>query len=127
MAVYRHHPITGLHPFAREAALAAECAHVQKRFEQIRNVLFDKQDSIGKLPWGIFAQRAGLADTTAFVDCVKRRSFDARVVEDSVAARELGVRGTPTIVIGDSVFYGGMSLEELRIKVAGPLKRGRQR
>lgn len=41
--VYRHYPLTQIHPHAQEAALAAEAAALQGKFFEFTNVLFEKQ------------------------------------------------------------------------------------
>jgi len=41
--VYRHYPLTQLHPHAQEAALAAEAAGLQGKFFQFADMAFEKQ------------------------------------------------------------------------------------
>ncbi len=45
--VYRHFPLTSIHPHAWRAAVAAECAGAQGKFEAFHDVLFDEQEAIG--------------------------------------------------------------------------------
>lgn len=112
---YRHLPLDGIHPFATMAAVAAECAALQSSFRQYHDALFAKQDSIGKRSWATYARDAGLADTVAFNSCVSDSSaVMPRVRSDVAAARELGITGTPALLIGDQLFSGAPSVNELR-------------
>ena len=47
--VYRHFPLDEIHPYARTAALAAECAADQRRFAEFRDLLFKEQTLIGSI------------------------------------------------------------------------------
>jgi protein-disulfide isomerase len=98
---YRHVPIARLHPFARAAALAAECAANQGRFQQFHDGLFAAQDSIGRIPWNEFARRSGVTDVTAFDACLQDSVPLRRLVVDDSVARALKVRGTPTVLVND--------------------------
>ncbi len=99
-----------------EAALAAECADVEGKFGTFIEVVYAAQDSLGVLDWSDFARRAGIQDVGEFEDCVKDARFADRVSEDIAAARRAGVRGTPTFVVGSSVYLGhpsGPGFQEL--------------
>ena len=103
--VYRHFPIAGLHPHARKAALASECAGARGRFAEYSRALFASRDSIGVTPWTVFAHRVGITDTAAFGQCVQSEKYAHRLAEDSSAGRKLRINGTPTIFI-DGVKHG---------------------
>lgn len=59
--VYRHLPLAS-HPFAIAAARASECAAAQQRFQEYRNALYARQDSIGVASWARFAVIADVPD-----------------------------------------------------------------
>jgi protein-disulfide isomerase len=99
--VFRHYPLDNVHPLARMAALAAECAADQGRFEAYHNTLFDAQDSLGRVPWATFASRAGVPDLARFRSCVDNGQTSSRVERDVRAGNELRVNGTPTVLIND--------------------------
>jgi protein-disulfide isomerase len=96
---YRQFPIAQLHPFARSAALASECANAQGRFDSYSTVLFAHQDSIGKIAWSSLASRAGITDTVSFARCLRDSTFASRITADSVEGVHLKVRGTPTVMV----------------------------
>lgn len=104
--VYRNFPLTTTHPLAYNAALAAECAATQGRFEQYHDVVFGRQDSVGILSWNDFAARAGVPDSTGFAACITQRSSERRVQEDIAIGNELHISGTPVIIINDVMLVG---------------------
>jgi len=42
---FRHFPLTSLHPFAYEAAIASEAAREQGKFDEMQDLLFNNQES----------------------------------------------------------------------------------
>jgi protein-disulfide isomerase len=118
--LYRHYPIDALHPHARTAALAAECAGAQGRFEPYHDRLFAQQDSIGSKPWERFAAEAGVPDTDAFARCVREGKLTANVERDAALAEAAGITLTPTLVINGTLFPGAMPEAELEKWIANP-------
>jgi len=106
--LYRHWPLTAIHPHAREAALASICADRAGRFHAMHRELFRLKDSLGLIPATDFAVRAGIVEIDAFDRCTK--SADAQLVlkRDSLAASRLQVGGTPTILAGGKRFNGSI-------------------
>lgn len=117
--LYRHAPIDQLHPHARKAALAAECAGEQGRFEPYHDRLFAQQDSIGVKPWARFAADAGVADTAAFDQCVRDGRLMPNVERDADLAQRTGIRLTPSIVIDGTLIPGALSEAELERWITG--------
>lgn len=111
--LYRHYPIQQLHPYARTAGLAAECAGEQGRFEAYHDQLFAQQDSIGTRQWERFAMDAGVPDLDAFTRCVREERHLARVDRDARLAEKTGIRVTPSIIIGDTLIPGALPEAEL--------------
>jgi len=81
------------------AAVAAECAALQGRFEAFYNAVFDGQDSLGKRAWTSFAAEAGVRDSNAFKRCLHDSATMPLVTRDIAAGKELKVEGTPTVLI----------------------------
>jgi protein-disulfide isomerase len=97
--IYRNFPLDAIHSHAREAALAAQCAAFVGKFKEYHSLLFEHPDSLGKVPWTTFAARSGIQDGAAFEQCMTSKSAAAKLRADSLAADELHVRGTPTVVV----------------------------
>ena len=96
--VFVHFPL-GNHRFAIPAARAAECAFVQSRFDEMRTVLYAKQDSFGIKTWNSYARDSGVRDTARFARCIQETGEMARVSEGRRLGEAIGVRGTPTILV----------------------------
>lgn len=101
--IYRHYP---MHLDAFPAAVAAECASEVGRFEEIHRQFYQTPDSIGKERWTMFALAAGVQDTTRFRRCMQSPSAIQRVIDDTLAARKLAIRGTPTFLINSLMITG---------------------
>lgn len=117
--LYRHYPIEQLHPHARTAALAAECAGEQGRFEPYHDRLFAQQDSIGSKAWERFAAEAGVPDVAAFTRCVAEERLMANVTRDAELAEKTGISVTPSIVIDGTLIPGVLSEPELEKWING--------
>jgi protein-disulfide isomerase len=111
--IYRHLPIEAIHPYAFDASLAAECAADQAHFAELSDTLYADQRDIGHRSWGDFSHAAGIADTAALVDCVRKRVYSGRILTDKAAAAKLGIEGTPTFVLNGHVIIGGVSFATL--------------
>ncbi|HRP06885.1 MAG TPA: thioredoxin domain-containing protein [Gemmatimonadales bacterium] len=93
-----HYPLPG-HRFARMAAVVAECAYVQGRWMEIHAMLYAKQDSFGLKPWTEIAADAGVADMPRFEECLGESEITERIDSDIKSGNNLGVNGTPTILV----------------------------
>jgi protein-disulfide isomerase len=118
--LYRHYPIDALHPHARTAALAAECAAQQGRFEAYHDLLFAQQDSIGGKAWERFAAEAGVPDAEAFARCVGERRLAGNVERDFALAEATGISLTPSIIINGTLIPGALSETELEKWITNP-------
>ena len=82
--LYRHFPLTTIHPHANGAAIAAECASAQGVFESFHDLLYAEQTMIGITEWTEFADRAGIPSLTDFATCIADTTLwpAERVAED---------------------------------------------
>jgi len=116
--VYRHFPLTGLHPFAVSAAEASECAADQQKFWEMHDSLFQQQSSwtatqsLDEAKQNIrsIAQQLGL-NMDSFDACVSGRKKLSKVQEDMDAAVRFGVNSTPSFFINGKLVRGGMTVE----------------
>lgn len=93
-----HYPLS-YHRFALPAARAAVCAAEQGQFEKMHDILFGKQDSLGLLPFDRLAERIGIPNPLAFSVCFSQADTLASVASGLLAGRELGLTGTPTVIV----------------------------
>lgn len=100
--VFRHFPLSSIHPNAQKASEAAECAAEQGKFWEMTDKLFEKQAvgvGLAQLPG--YAQEAGVKDMKKFNDCLSSGKYAARVASDLAGGEAAGVTGTPgSIVLG---------------------------
>lgn len=123
--LYRHFPVAEQHPHAYNAALAAECAGEQGRFQAYRDVLFRNQALIGKTGWSEFARQARVPDVEDFGSCVSGRRHARRIAADVEAGKKLGVPATPTILINQWKVVGAPDEQKLATLVADALRSAR--
>lgn len=104
--VVRHYPLERIHPQARELANAVECAGGGTTRRRVHRFLFSLQDSIIAPDWLTVARELGLPDPSSFSQCVRNRDQNEKINEDLKAAKELGLRGTPALIIDGKLFRG---------------------
>lgn len=100
--VFRHFPLTELHPNALRHAEAAECAAAvggNDGFWAFDKQLFENQP-VDPSQYGTLAARAGIT-TSDFAQCLATASssMDARISADAKNARAAGATGTPYSLI----------------------------
>ena len=111
--VYRHFPLDRIHPYARAAGNAAECAAEQGKLSEYQDLLFAQQQFIGAKDWADFAKESGVADLEAFRGCVRDDRFAARVSQDFDAGRGIDLDSTPSILVNNTLLPGTPTTEEL--------------
>jgi protein-disulfide isomerase/rhodanese-related sulfurtransferase len=109
--VFRQFPLEGIHPFARKAAEASECAAAQGRFWEMVEAIYAHQDDLSVPGLERAAAAAGL-ERTRFRACLDSGETAARVQQDRDDGRALGVRATPTFFIGQERVEGVLTAEQ---------------
>lgn len=110
--VFRHLPLTDVHPHAEGAAMAAEAAGAQGRFWEMHDLLFASQDQLE--PEDLIGYGADLGlDVEQFVRELDDERWAARVREDIASAEASGARGTPTFFVGTRRHVGPFDTESL--------------
>ncbi len=110
--VIRHAPLSRIHPQARGAAVAADCAGEVDRFEAMHNRLFEDGSSVKAEEWSRLGDHAGVRDSSRFARCVAAGAPSV-LARDSIAAASIELRGTPTLVSRQLVVPGVPPVEEL--------------
>ena len=96
--VYKHFPLSRIHPDAQKAAEASECANRQGMFWEYHDKLFENQNSLGVSSLKQYAEEVGL-DTNEFNSCLENGEAKSKVSSDMQTGRDNGARGTPYFVI----------------------------
>jgi len=102
--VYRHFPLEQLHPNARGAALATECAAEQGRFWEMVDLMFDTGTTTADLALSnlpTLAQEIGVPNAAQFQTCLDNEKYADEVDADTADAQVAGGRGTPySLILG---------------------------
>jgi formate-nitrite transporter family protein len=130
--VFRHFPLTQIHPHAERAAEAAEAAGTQRRFWDMHDLLFDGQDALEDDDLAAYASELGL-DVERFALELVEGTHRPRVREDFVSGVRSGVNGTPSFFINgrrhdgswDEDTLAAAIVTEARSSLAAAGRRGR--
>jgi NhaA family Na+:H+ antiporter len=117
--VFRHLPITTVHPQAQLAAEAAEAADAQGRFWEMHDALFEAKD-LDRANILYLAADIGL-DMDQFAYDLDNNIHAERVQQDFNSGIRSGVNGTPTFFVNGSRYDGAWDLESLLETVEKPL------
>jgi protein-disulfide isomerase len=118
--VWRHLPLTDVHPNARLAAEASEAAARQNEFWRMHDLLLAHQDALQPKDLVRYAGELGL-DVDRFTEDLHRHGDAARVAEDIDSADLSGVSGTPTFFVNGRRHYGAYDIDALSsaVRLAG--------
>lgn len=122
--MYRHLPLTRIHPHAHAAAKASLCAERQNRFWEFHDVLYSNQQAIGVVGWDSLATQSGVTDSRAFLSCLNEKWQDALIAADVSAAEELGIKGTPSLLVNSTLIRGVVSAARLDSLIAAARRKG---
>ena len=103
--VYRHLPLSDLHPLAQPTAEAAEAAGAQGKFWEMHDALFENQDMLDEDGLPALAAKLQL-DAERFRSEFEGGEHRGRVEADVTQAHALGARGTPTFFINGERYHG---------------------
>lgn len=103
--VYRHFPLNSIHPNAQIAGQAGHAAWKLGKFQDMKDMLFDKQNDWANLddPREVFISYAGQAgmDEAEFAQIMNSDEAKQAVENGEREAVSLGINSTPTFFIGN--------------------------
>ncbi len=111
--VYKHFPLDSIHPHARKAAEAAECAADQGKFWEYADKLMENQASLGDALYGSIASDLGL-NKSKFNDCLASGKMAAVVEGDYQQGLAAGVNGTPGNFINGQSVPGAVPFAQIK-------------
>lgn len=115
--VYKHLPLTSIHPQALPAAKAAWAAGQQGKFWPFHNALFENQSQLGEDFYQATAKSLGL-DMAKFDRDRASKAAEAAVNQDLELAEKLGIEGTPFFILNGEAFPGAVELSDLEAAIA---------
>ena len=116
-------PLNEIHPDALLAARAAHCAGEQDLFWEMHHQLFANRAALKRDDLELYADELNV-DLDAFNECLDSRRHTAAIRNDAMLLNRVGVRSTPTYLLGEripetervrvvKVLKGSQSVEEL--------------
>jgi protein-disulfide isomerase len=111
--VFRHLPLTQIHPNAQIAANAAVCAARQGEFWQMHDALYADQAALNRNDLDATARRLGL-DTQRFSTCLSDAATVTTIAADMKAADDLGISGTPYFFVNGRPIDGSVPVEQFQ-------------
>ena len=116
--VYRHFPLMSIHDKALITAEAAEAAGAQGAFWEMHDLLFARQQEWGShstndLPTVLagYAEELGL-DVAQFRSDLENHTYQERVMASYQEAGQLGLPGTPSVIVNGRMFPFNWGLSE---------------
>jgi protein-disulfide isomerase len=110
--VFRHFPMTEIHPHAGIAAESAEFAGASGRFWDMHDALFANQSSLSLPTIFLIAEQLGLSET-ALRNALETGQYRSKVRSDFMGGIRSGVNGTPTFFINGVRHDGGYDYASL--------------
>ena len=118
--VFRHFPISSIHPNAQLAAEATEAAGAQGKFWEMYDYLFQHQTELERVHLIKYAEELDL-DLEQFEQDLDEHKYAAKVNEDFLSGVRSGVNGTPTFFINGQRYDGPWDFESLIDAIEKPL------
>ena len=118
---YRYYPLAS-HPRGYASALAGECAEEQGKLWPMHDLMFENQNALEDTDLERYALQSGL-NVATFKECVSSQQAAQKVDADKAQGDALGVQGTPTFFIGQSVVVGAQPVSNFRSAIDSELAR----
>jgi protein-disulfide isomerase len=115
--VFRHFPLTQIHPDAENASLAAECAKEQGRFWEYHDVLFNNQNNLSRQALIEYASAVSVPDISQFTQCFDSQKYKAVISADLQAGDSYYVTGTPTFFINGNILVGAQEYDAFKAMI----------
>ena len=110
--VFKHLPLTNIHPQANPAAKAAWAAQQQGKFWEYHDALFEQQDRLGEELYLEVANNLGL-NIDKFNSDRQSEAASISIETDIQLAKKIGVSGTPFFVMNGETFSGAVKLSQI--------------
>ncbi|MDQ7814930.1 MAG: DsbA family protein [Patescibacteria group bacterium] len=121
--VYRHFPLTSIHPNAQKAAEASECAAElggNKAFWSMHDKMFTAE---GLSEDGFVQMAADIGlDKTKFKSCLDSDKYEDKVAQDQNEGASAGVQGTPATFVNGQLVSGAQPFANFKTMIDAALK-----
>ncbi len=110
--VFRHFPLSELHPYAQTAAVASEAAANQGKFWQMHGLIFENQADL-RIPMLLELAESLNLNMKSFQKDFKDPGLFKKVQENFESGMISGVNGTPSFFINGQKYDGPYELQSL--------------
>ncbi|MFB6181373.1 MAG: DsbA family protein [Candidatus Magasanikbacteria bacterium] len=110
--VFKHFPLTSIHPHARQAAIASTCAQEQDKFWKFYDKIFERKQ-FNRSAYLKIARDLSL-NIEQFKTCFDKQKYLKRVKKDLADGISVGVKGTPTFIVNNKKIQGVLSKKQWR-------------
>lgn len=110
--VFRHFPLTKVHPDAERAAETAEFAGAHKHFWEMHDGLYENQDRLGPPLLFSLAETLGLSEVE-LRDALATEKYAPKVKSDLLGGVRSGVKGIPSFFINGRQHEGTFEFSDL--------------
>lgn len=118
--VYRHYPLSQIHPQAQKAAEASECVAKlggNDKFWLMHDKLFENQATLGTETYKRLAGEVGV-DVAKFTTCLDSGEMANRVAADYASGNDAGVSGTPATFVNGKMFEGAQDIGAFQAEIS---------
>jgi len=110
--VFRHFPLSQMHPHAEHAAEAAEAAGAAGKFWQMHDALYEHQRALADHDLVRYAVSVGV-DPAVATEALIAHTYQERVKSDFMSGVRSGVNGTPSFFINGEKYEGSYDTDAL--------------
>ncbi len=111
--VFKDFPLTGIHPLAEHAAIAAECAFAQNKFWEMHDLIYTNQDTLAEENFATFSAQLGL-DQPTFDTCYTNQTPLGEINGDLAEGQALQITGAPTFFINGIRVIGSQPFDAFK-------------
>lgn len=111
--VYRHFPLTQIHPRAYRAAEAAEAAGAQGKFFEMHDEIYENQTKLSDDDLKSYAKSV-VSDYEKWESDFDSGKYNSRIDQDMADANALGASSTPTFIVNNQIVAHGQGLSNLK-------------
>lgn len=104
--VFRNFPLSEMHPYAKPAAIAAEAAHLQGKFWEMHDAIYENQQHLSESLLIKLAEQLEL-NIPQFEKDLGKAELEGKVDSDFESGAISGVNGTPSFFFNGNKFNGG--------------------
>lgn len=119
--VYRHFPLTNIHPHAMTAAYYAEAAGMQGKFWEMHDLMFENQKRWAgvkeiKPVFDGYVKQLGL-DAEQFAKDVESDAVKAKIASDLQSAKKAQAASTPSLYLNGELLRGVREADKLKAAI----------